>query len=296
MELIRDTEYLEEKLITFGGVAYPKFDNVVIMAGGGGSGKGFTLSKLMGIEGKVLDVDELKTLAMKTSEFRDRVKQEMGIDITKGTFDLKKPENTSKLHEIIDKYHIMDKKKEALFTSIVTKKEMKPNIIFDVTLKNLSKLHNLAMKCEELGYKKENIHIVWVINDYEVALAQNFKRDRVVPEVILKDTHTGASQTMRAVITMGNEIKQYVDGDIWFAFNQSKIDVTAETREYASKGRFNVGQPAPEGSKVKTRPVHIKEALYMKVKPKGGSMMSITDFSIEILEKIKSYVPHVEGW
>jgi len=33
-------EYLLEKLITFGGKAYPKFGNVVILAGGGGSGKG----------------------------------------------------------------------------------------------------------------------------------------------------------------------------------------------------------------------------------------------------------------
>lgn len=29
-------EYLLEKLITFGGKAYPKFGNVVILAGGGG--------------------------------------------------------------------------------------------------------------------------------------------------------------------------------------------------------------------------------------------------------------------
>ena len=34
-------DVLIEKLITFGGKAYPKFGNVVIMAGGAGSGKGF---------------------------------------------------------------------------------------------------------------------------------------------------------------------------------------------------------------------------------------------------------------
>ena len=34
---------LQEKLITFGKKAYPKFGNVVILAGGAGSGKGFQL-------------------------------------------------------------------------------------------------------------------------------------------------------------------------------------------------------------------------------------------------------------
>ena len=66
-ELMQNTaEDLMEKLITFGGKAYPKFGNIVIMAGGAGSGKGFVLNKLVGVEGKVFDVDELKRLASKT--------------------------------------------------------------------------------------------------------------------------------------------------------------------------------------------------------------------------------------
>ena len=36
-------EELMEKLITFGGSAYPKFGNIVIMAGGAGSGKDLSL-------------------------------------------------------------------------------------------------------------------------------------------------------------------------------------------------------------------------------------------------------------
>lgn len=47
------TEDLQEALITFRGKAYPKFGTVVIMAGGAGSGKGFVLEKLVGVEGKV---------------------------------------------------------------------------------------------------------------------------------------------------------------------------------------------------------------------------------------------------
>ena len=39
---------LTEKLITFANKAYPKFGNVIIMAGGAGSGKGFVKDKLVG--------------------------------------------------------------------------------------------------------------------------------------------------------------------------------------------------------------------------------------------------------
>jgi hypothetical protein len=55
---------LTEALITFSGQAYPKFGNVVILAGGAGSGKGFVKDKLIGIEGFNFDVDELKSLSL----------------------------------------------------------------------------------------------------------------------------------------------------------------------------------------------------------------------------------------
>jgi ABC-type uncharacterized transport system YnjBCD ATPase subunit len=74
-----EAEALMEKLITFGGKAYPKYGNIVVMAGGAGSGKGFILSNLVGVEGKVFDVDELKTLASKTPAIKKRVADELGV-------------------------------------------------------------------------------------------------------------------------------------------------------------------------------------------------------------------------
>jgi hypothetical protein len=67
-------DILLEKLITFGGQAYPNFGNVVIMAGGAGSGKGFVKDNLVGMEGFVFDVDELKTLAAKTPMIIKKIK------------------------------------------------------------------------------------------------------------------------------------------------------------------------------------------------------------------------------
>lgn len=57
--MISFKRFLNEALITFNKKAYPKFGQVVIMAGGAGSGKGFVKDKLVGVEGMVFDVDEL---------------------------------------------------------------------------------------------------------------------------------------------------------------------------------------------------------------------------------------------
>ena len=99
--LAEEAEALLEKLITFGGKAYPKFGNIVVMAGGAGSGKGFILSNLVGMEGKVFDVDELKTLASKTPAIQKRVKDELGVDLADLASNLKNPENVGKLHQIM---------------------------------------------------------------------------------------------------------------------------------------------------------------------------------------------------
>src|SRR5210317_2431961 len=115
--LLEEVETLLEKLITFGGKAYPKYGNIVLMAGGAGSGKGFVLGNLVGVEGKVLDVDALKTLASKTPAIQKRVKDQMGVDLAGLANNLKDPENVSKLHGILGDFLKLDKRvNKALYT------------------------------------------------------------------------------------------------------------------------------------------------------------------------------------
>ena len=88
---------------------------------------------------------------------------------------------------------------------ILADKDRKPNIIFDVTLKNITKLSNISTALESIGYSKQNIHLVWIVNAVSVAIQQNRSRDRVVPEDILLDTHKGASTTMATTIPSERE-------------------------------------------------------------------------------------------
>lgn len=276
--LYEEAEVLLEKLITFGGQAYPKFGNVVIMAGGAGSGKGFVLSNLVGIEGKTFDVDELKKMAAKSTVINKRVKDEFGVDLKDLASKLKDPDNVSKLHEIIgDALGLPDRRRAAFFASVLSADpDRKPNIVFDVTLKDLRKLEKLTRQVDALGYPKKNVHIVWVVNDIEVALDQNRKRDRTVPTEILINTHRGVSQTMNDIVRMGAGLKRYMDGDIVFAFNKVKVD-----SELVKSGRG--GQ-------------YVKDADYVYIKRAGKSPTAVDKLDKQMLAKIKSYVPKNVDW
>ena len=269
-------ELISEKLITFGGRAYPKFGQVVILAGGAGSGKGFVLEKLLGIEGSVLDVDALKKLVMGSKEMSKRIKDETGQDIK--NFDLKKSENVSKLHELLsDVYGITKANERRIFTgALAAPADRKPNIIFDVTLKDMGKLEKLTRNALELGYQKENIHLVWVINDVAIAMEQNAGRDRVVPEEILLATHEGASLTMRKLVDTDLKISRYLDGDIWFSFNKVGVDT--------------------ELSKSKQGGSYISDANYIQIKKKGQKPMNLLDIGDRLLLKIQFYTPQTKAW
>ena len=271
-------DILLEKLITFGGQAYPKFGNIIIMAGGAGSGKGFVKDKLVGAEGKVFDVDELKTLASKAPRIIKRIKDELGTDLPKLASNLKDPENVGKLHGIMGDYLKLDSKvKKAMYTSIfAADPDRKPNIIFDVTLKDLRKLEKITREAANLGYDKKNIHIVWVVNDIEVAKSQNQKRDRVVPSEILVNTHRGAANTMGDILNMGKSLKRYMDGDIVFAFNKVGVDA-------------NLAKSGKGGS-------YIKDANYFYVKKQGKAPTSVDKLEADIRRKISGYVPRGVDW
>ena len=290
-EDVSEDVFLMEKLITLGGQAYPKFGQVVILAGGAGSGKGFQISNLLGVEGKVFDVDALKKLAIKSKVFAAKVKKETGYDLK--NFDLRKPENVSKIHDILGStYSLDDKDQKRVFTGILAAApDRKPNLIFDVTMKSLSKLDSIARNVSELGYDKSNIHIVWVVNDIEVAIEQNKNRDRVVPEEILLGTHEGVALTMKKVLDMGGKLSKYMDGDIWLTFNKAKVDTKLQTS--AS------GSAEYKGKTYKTaggKGAFISQADYFRVKQKGKPQLSSDKLGTAVYQKIKAYVPQIDAW
>ena len=258
-------QYLVEKLLTFGN-KQPKYNNVVIMMGGGASGKGYVLNNLVGLEGVVFDVDKLKSLSLRSIKIRKKVLELTGKDVS--TLDLKKPEDVTFLHNIIGELGIMDKKLNT-FLNAVFSTEYKPNIIFDVTLRDLSKLDNIYHQVTEFGYKRENIHLVWVVNDIETALIQNLERERSVDSNILISTHRSVATTANLILNKTVSISNYVGGDFWIVFNKRGID---SLTKFSDKGGF-----------------YIKDALYIKVKDQYQEIKDLSEISDEILDKLEQY-------
>lgn len=261
---------LTEAGVTFGGKAFPKEGQVVILAGGAGSGKGFILNNLLLINAKVFDVDALKTTAIDMSrlEFVENNKhidklfmeylkdfldnppknatqneiyraEEMlstgeglkGLDFKGKTndrmawhFNLKNSANTSLLHGFVDYMNYDTKKKGAFFGNLAKYKNLvKPNVVFDVTLKNTKALAKIWNYISDAGYDPLNVHLVWILNDIEVAYAQNLTRDRTVSRAVFDSTHKGASATMKQIVHnfdtpipgTGIRVSDMVQGDVW---------------------------------------------------------------------------------
>jgi hypothetical protein len=269
-------EMLSEALITFGGNAYPKAGNIVILAGGAGSGKGFIRSKLLGIEGKVLDVDAIKSLVLAAPKIKEKAKKEFGVDLDK--MDLRTPEHVSAMHNIVaNTLNIPRKLNAAFFASVLAANpQSKPNIIFDVTLRDIGKFDSIVSQAKMLGYDAKNIHIVWVVNDVEVAREQNQKRDRVVSADVLTMTHVGSAMTMKTILEMSSGLRSLMDGDIVLAFN--KIDVDSEVVRSGRGG------------------MHVKDANYIFIKRQGKAPLSPTDLGVAVLRKIAEYTPKSESW
>lgn len=275
---------LTEKALNLGNrsVSYPKFGQILILAGGAGSGKGFASQKVLAFEGKRFDVDELKEKMIKghSKIICDKFMKQTGRDIR--TLDLGNPADTSLLHDFVEKneydtkviQNFIDAEKRSARkdTSI---SGLKQNIIFDVTLKNIKKLQTIYDYAMEAGYEKKNIHIVWILNDMNIAMAQNATRDRKVATDILVNTHVGASETMHDLVKKGTVVQQYMDGDIWVLFNNKKLN----DLEWLVKDE--------DHDKIG----YVNKYTALQLKKQGQKPYSEKEVAVDMLQKIRSYVP-----
>lgn len=271
---------LNEAMLLFDKSAYPKFGNIVIVAGGSRSGKGFIQEQLMGIEGKVFDVDELKDFAMGITSAQKKFPELERM--SKEKEPLKNPDNVRKLHEIVVSLNLQNKREQALVTSVLSaSQDRKPNIIFDVTLKDVKKLKHVSKLASQMGYKKENIHIVWVLQDFKISMELNKDAPRFVPDDIVIGTHTGVIGTMNNLLDIGSDLRKYMDGFFYIVFNRKGIDASINIEKQNKRGSNILF------SKKRDNLITIKKALIIKVKDQGKSVIKTFNLIKLVKKKIK---------
>lgn len=273
------TKILDEAaLIVSGNTIYPKFNNILIMAGGAGSGKSFVLSTVLGFTGKVFDVDKLKSDIIKLS------KKKHDLEINKQYYnlynknlydiDLKNPEDVANLHLFLKNTGLDDARKQNIFKTAKDTKN-KPNIIFDVTLKDTEKLKEISEYADYAGYDKKNIHIVWVCVDIQLARKRNQERERSVSDSIILKTHSGVSKTMSEIIKESSVYQKYIDGDIWIVFNVSGVDNT-----------YDIGT---RNTCTNMIPMVLKNYTALHIKERGKPAKKLDSINKELLTKLQKY-------
>ena len=283
-------EQLNEKLIIVGNGA--KYGQVIFLAGGAGSGKGFAIKNFMqGELYKVRDVDEFKKAYLELSKLTGRYP-----DIAK--LNLKNPDDVFALHMFVKQKGIKNKTLNILLKDMISlnsaKKGTLPNIIFDITLQDFDDITEVVPKLIEVGYETKNIHLTWVLTNYKIAAANNAKRDRVVPIRVLMGTHQGASQTMLQLVqgktpkVIGGQVNVILNNPEHTVFYQDNSGKNAPTTNKIKDAHKTSGTALGTG---KTGRAVIKDFKYINLKKEGKPFINDAALSKQLYMWITKNVP-----
>ena len=260
-------QYLEEKLIMYN--QGKKYGQIVFLAGGAGSGKGFAIDNFMeGEKFKIRDVDEWKKAFLKLSDTKKLYPEIKGLS-------LKDPKSVYKLHMFVKKKGIKDKTLDLLLSD--ANQSRLPNIMFDITMKDASDIGDVIPKLIEAGYDSKNIHLTWVLTNYAVAIVNNRNRTRVVPEDIMLLSHEGAATNMYNVVK--GKLPRGLNGGVRVILNNRENTIPYVDPETKKPMRTSQGD------------IIVKDFTYLIFKKEGKSIGPEADVKKQLLGWIAKNVP-----
>ena len=295
-------EQLDEKLITFSNRA--AYGQIVFMAGGAGSGKGFAIDNFIDGAGfKVRDVDEMKKQLGKLDalgkfsvdkwykKYGKKLSDKpgkggglspkahieefvlgKGLSISDISKDLKNPNNVASLHYIVDAMKLKDKWLISMLSG-KDNKETLPNLLFDITAKKVASITDVLTPLLNAGYDSKNIHLIWVLTNYHIAVDRNKDRDRVVPDDILLQTHEGAGKTMWTLLTKA--LPKGLNG---------RVDVILNNQENTI---YHIQPTTRKGKKVGV----VSDFLSLPIKKQGGSVVPEKAWKTKLYTWIRNNAP-----
>jgi len=293
-----EQQELQEKLLLINRGA--RYGQIVILAGGAGSGKGFAAKNFINSQDyKIRDVDEWKLAFLKIDKLKKKYPELRGLN-------LKKPADVFKLHQFIEIKAIKDKTLKKMI-SVMQNKEVLPNIMFDVTLKDLDSINETLPKMYDAGYNPNNVHLVWVLTDYKIAIKQNAARERVVPANIMFETHEGAAKTMWDIVDK-NKIPVGMNGGIHVILNNQKNTIffkTSDGKDFRSGKDSNTDSirgTQARGSTTLDKPFRgakekgdifgtIKDFKYLTLKMPGKPVNKMIDIKTQLWGWISANIP-----
>jgi hypothetical protein len=274
-----------------------KYGQIVFLAGGAGSGKGFAVQHFMqGSEFKIRDVDELKIAFQKLDalgkfttqdlldKYGDRISEKdkeliqrelTDKNLKMGELNLKTPTHVYILHVLIRATDVKNKTLDLMLAG--AEKGQLPNLIFDSTFKEVSDMTDVLPKLFSAGYEPKNIHVSWVLTNYQIAIKNNKSRARVVPEDILLATHAGAAQTVYNLVA--KSMPPSVQGGVYVILNNPENTIFIVDPQTGKAYKDKKGNPV------------IKDFKYLTLKEPGKPAKTELDVKKQLLTWIKDNVP-----
>jgi len=274
-----------------------KYGQIVFLAGGAGSGKGFAVQHFMqGSEFKIRDVDELKIAFQKLdalgkfttqdllNKYGDKISEKdkeliqrelTDKNLKMGELNLKTPTHVYILHVLIRATDVKNKTLDLMLAG--AEKGQLPNLIFDSTFKEVSDMTDVLPKLFAAGYEPKNIHVSWVLTNYQIAIKNNKSRARVVPEDILLATHAGAAQTVYNLVS--TSMPPSVQGGVYVILNNPENTI------FIVDPKTNKAYKDKKGNPV------IKDFKYLTLKEPGKPAKKELDVKKQLLTWIRDNVP-----
>ena len=288
------TQLVEKQILYNNGA---KYGQIVFLAGGAGSGKGFAVQHFMqGSDFKIRDVDELKIAFQKLDalgkfttqdlldKYGDKISQKdkeliqrelIDANVKMGELNLKTPTHVYILHVLIRATDVKNKTLDLMLAG--AEKGQLPNLIFDSTFKEVSDMTDVLPKLFAAGYEPKNIHVSWVLTNYQIAIKNNKSRARVVPEDILLATHAGAAQTVYNLVTTA--MPPTVQGGIYVILNNPENTIFIVDPQTNKAYKDKKGNPV------------IKDFKYLVLKEPEKPAKKELDVKKQLLTWIKDNVP-----
>lgn len=323
LEVINE-EQLDEKLITYNN--RKPYGQVVFLAGGAGSGKGFAGSNFLDSAGfKVRDVDEMKkqlqilnrigkidveTIIKKYGRNikpadMELINKVFGLETKSGktvslqNLNLKNPDHVTVLHNLVKAMGIKDNSLINMLAA-TSNPETLPNIMFDITAKDLSDITDILPMLKKAGYDSKNIHLTWILTNYVVAMDNNKSRERMVPEDTLLKTHEGAANTVWSLVTralpkgMNGRVDVILNNPKWTVFYKDSEGEDVKRDQEKVKTSVAVDD---KGKLKHSRSVETKETKFvagfksLPVKDAGGSIYPESEWKKRLYGWVKNNAP-----
>ena len=229
MKITMDSKLYEKQIQT-----PPKTPNegqVIIMAGSAGSGKNFAIDNFtdIGNKFKVLDIDEIQKLVMKSNIIYKRFKEFLvKIDSPYKNFsdrDLRDPiifKDSEFVNTIYDFMTVnqIPQTRLGVFLRTNNNKERLPNIVLNTTFGNVESIKDKIQILLDNDYKKENINLLWVFTSREESMARNLQRDRSVKDDFLQDNFKSTVSNMKKFVAKeAGILNNYIQGKFWVVIN-----------------------------------------------------------------------------